>query len=215
MNHNKLMKPDFCYQRDLITICEHLRKSTPTKTKPETLKETKRILSDGLCYLGDVENWLDSFHGPLGTLAFDLGLATLCKLADVKPISRFEMHSDGSAYGIPNCVRPEEFATILIHLEDLGFDTHPEDFYTPFIEQIKAQKYFSTHDVTCLHRAKKEHKLPVVTYLADLGLKLEKTVTETIKGINGLTIEILRAPEMDGPVKSLKVYRFRKDRPEF
>lgn len=114
-------------QRVLQALWHGLERARDTQASPKTRAQTMALLKDEVIATVSVEGWLDTLDTSLGGMIFDMGSENLLKISGVAAVSRFRRPKvrDTSVYGFTG-LRPASFAAILIWLERLGFDTHPE-----------------------------------------------------------------------------------------
>jgi|GEM_PF-4300061 len=195
-------------QRVLQALWHGLERARDTQVSSKTRAQTSALLKDEVIATVSVEGWLDTLDTSLGGMVFDMGTENLLKISGVAAVSRFRRPKvrDTSVYGFTG-LRPASFAAILIWLERIGFDTHPEAFYEPFIEDIKQAKYVDEDELTCLWHSKEKKKFQTREYFVDAESKIANVKRDVMKGRSGLTIEIARSTDPLGLIESLRIYR--------
>lgn len=118
---------------------------------PKTQAKAKELQKEEIISSISLEDWLDTLDRNLGDMVFDMGAENLLKISRVATVSRLPRPKarDKAVSGTQG-LRPAAFAAVLIWLERLGFDTHPEGFYEPLLEGIKRAKYIDSEELTCL-----------------------------------------------------------------
>ena len=205
---SKALPANHVEQRFLQALWHGLERARDTQVSPKTRAQTMALLKDEVIATVSVEGWLDSLDVSLGGMIFDMGTENLLKISGVTTVSRFRRPKvrDKSVYGLTG-LRPAAFAAILIWLERLGFDTHPEAFYEPLIEGIKQAKYIDQDELTCLWHAKETKRFQTQEYFVDAETKITNVKRDVVKGRGGLTIEIARSTDPLGLIESLRIYR--------
>ena len=195
-------------QRVLQALWHGLKRAGDTQVSPKTLAKTKALQKDEIIATVAIEGWLDTLDVTLGGMIFDMGTENLLKISGVATVSGFQRPKvrDKSVYGFTG-LRPAAFAAILIWLERLGFDTHPEAFYEPLIEGIKLSKYIDQDELTCLLHSKETKRFQTREYFVDTETKITDVQREIVKGRNGLTIDIARSTDPLELIESLRIYR--------
>lgn len=195
-------------QRVLQALWHGLERARDTQASAKTRAQTNALLKDEVIATVSVEGWLDTLDASLGGMIFDMGSENLLKISGVAAVSRFRRPKvrDTSVYGFTG-LRPASFAAILIWLERLGFDTHPEAFYEPFIADIKQAKYVDQDELTCLWHFKEKKRFQTREYFVDATTKITNVRRDVVKGRGGLTIEIARSTDPLGLIESLRIYR--------
>ncbi|MFB2596108.1 hypothetical protein ACEYYB_14830, partial [Paracoccus sp. p4-l81] len=195
-------------QRVLQALWHGLERARDTQASAKTRAQTNALLKDEVIATVSVEGWLDTLDASLGGMIFDMGSENLLKISGVAAVSRFRRPKvrDTSVYGFTG-LRPASFAAILIWLERLGFDTHPEAFYEPFIADIKQAKYVDEDELTCLWHSKEKKRFQTREYFVDATTKITNVRRDVVKGRGGLTIEIARSTDPLGLIESLRIYR--------
>lgn len=195
-------------QRVLQALWHGLERARDTQVSSKTRAQTSALLKDEVIATVSVEGWLDTLDTSLGGMVFDMGTENLLKISGVAAVSRFRRPKvrDTSVYGFTG-LRPASFAAILIWLERLGFDTHPEAFYEPFIADIKQAKYVDQDELTCLWHSKEKKRFQTREYFVDATTKITNVRRDVVKGRGGLTIEIARSTDPLGLIESLRIYR--------
>lgn len=205
---SKLPPANHVEQRALQALWHGLQRARDTQASAKTHAKTAALLKDEVIATVSIEGWLDSLDVNLGGMIFDMGTENLLKISGITTVSRFKRPKvrDKSVYGFTG-LRPASFAAILIWLERLGFDTHPEAFYEPLIEGIKLAKYIDQDELTCLWHSKEKKRFQTREYFVDAETKITNVKREVVKGRSGLTIEIARSADPLGLIESLRIYR--------
>lgn len=205
---SKALPANHTEQRFLQALWHGLERARDTQVSPKTRALTMTLLKEEVIATISIEKWLDLLDVNLGSMIFDMGTENLLKLSDVTTVSRFKRPKvrDKSVYGFTG-LRPASFAAILIWLERLGFDTHPEAFYEYLIDGIKLAKYIDQDELTCLWHSKEKSKFQTSEYFVDAVTNITNVKHEVVKGRGGLTIEIARSIDPLKLIKSLRIYR--------
>lgn len=195
-------------QRVLQALCHGLECATETTVVSKTLSKTKKLLNDEIIPSIALEEWLDTLDVNLGGMVFDMGSENLLRIAGVKTVSRFHRPkvSETSVNGFQG-LRPAAFSAVLIWLERIGFDTHPEAFYAPLLDDIKQKKFIDTEELACLWHAKEKGRFQTYECFVDTKTINSNVEREDIKGRNGLKVRIARSTDQLRLIESLQIYR--------
>ncbi|MBW3243630.1 hypothetical protein KUV57_13230 [Epibacterium sp. DP7N7-1] len=194
-------------QRAIQALLEGLEKDRDTRPTAKTSALATKLLKDELIPTISLEAWLDTLDAALGGMVFDMGTDLVLELSGVEEIHRFKRPkaSETQVYA-QSCLRPEGFAAVLIWLERLGFDTHPEVFYDAFLPKIKKAKFLEKDELTCFWHAKeRRHFKTDVCFRSNLVLSDAEQVSFT--GRTGLNVRATRSKDGLRLVESLRVFR--------
>ncbi|MEY8800305.1 glyoxalase superfamily protein [Leisingera sp. XS_AS12] len=200
---------DHIEQRALQEIWKGLNNLKP---RPVTIKAKARakILSgQRLISTQEFEAWLDKLSMDLGSMVFGMGVNNLLAMAKVRSVSHFHKPGPDEAQvaSFSRAVTLPGFAAVLIYLERLGFDTHPELFVEPVLQQIENAEIIDEHELTCLWYSKEKGSFRFQQKMVDASLKLDNTVSRTLKLPNGLTVSAELGGELEHLVQELTLLR--------
>ncbi|MCX7558540.1 glyoxalase superfamily protein [Sulfitobacter sp. F26204] len=195
-------------QRVLQALWSGLERAKNTKVNAKTLAKAKTLLKDEIISTIALEEYLDTLDVDLGGMIFDMGSEGILKISKVKTVSRF--HRPGaretSVTGFQG-LRPAAFGAVLVWLERLGFDTHPEAFYEPLLEGIKKKKFVDSEELTCFWHAKEKKPFQTSEHFVDAKTRMANVVHESVNGRNGLTLYVARSTDPLGLIESLRIHR--------
>lgn len=195
-------------QRALQALWRGLERATETSVGPKTVAKAKELWKAEIIELISLEEWLDTLDVVLGGMIFDMRVENLLKMSQVETVSRFDRPKarEKTVYGTSG-LRPAAFAAVLIWLERLGFDTHPEAFYEPIIEKIKRARYLDENELTCFWHARERGRFKTSEHFVDAQTKISNVERTVMKGRTGLTIEVNRSTDPLGLIETLRIYR--------
>lgn len=203
------LPPNHVEQRVLQALWTGIESAKDTTVSQKTRAKTKALLKDEIIGSIALEEWLDTLDVKLGGMIFDMGSENLLKITDVATVSRFQRPRvrDTSVSGFKG-LRPAAFAAVLIWLERVGFDTHPEVFYEPLIGRIKRAGQIDSEELACLwHYRENKNRFQTQEYFVDAETKISNVSGQVMKGRNGLTIDIARSTDPPGLIESIRIYR--------
>ncbi len=203
------LPPNHVEQRVLQALWRGIESAKNTTVSPKTRAKAKALLKDEIIGSIALEEWLDTLDVNLGGMVFDMGSENLLKISEVATVSRFQRprSRDTSVSGFIG-LRPAAFAAVLIWLERLGFDTHPEVFYEPLMDGLKRAKYIDSEELACLwHSRERKNRFETRKYFVDATTKIENIEHQVVKFRHGLTVDVARSTDQIGLIDSLRIYR--------
>lgn len=200
---------DHVEQRALQEIWKGLNNLKPRPVTAKAKARAKILSERRLISTQEFETWLDKLSMDLGSMVFGMGVENLLAMAKVTSVSHF--HKPGpdetQVASFSRAVSLPGFAAVLIYLEKLGFDTHPELFVKPVLQQIKNAEVIDEHELACLWYSKEKGSGGFHQKMVDASLKLENTVSRTLKLPNGLTVSAKLGGELEHLVQELTLLR--------
>jgi hypothetical protein len=203
------LPPNHVGQRVLRSLWAGLQRAKETHPSARTASKSKELRKQEIISTIALEEYLDTLDSNLGGMAFDMGAENLVTISGVETVSMYQRPKarDTSAWATTG-LRPASFAAVLIWLERVGFDTHPEVFYGPLMETIKKAKYISQDELTCLwHSREKKNRFQTAEYFVDAETEISNVELQSVKGRNGLNIDVVRSADPLGLIQSLRIYR--------
>lgn len=195
-------------QRVLQGLWKGLKDAKQTHPSGKATSMARELRDQEIIPFVSLEGYLDTIDASLGGMVFDIGADNLVNLAKVETVFGYPLpeEQDARVSGIEG-LRPASFAAVLIWLERLGFDTHPETFYGSLLETIRKAKHVSHDELTCLWHLREKKSFETSEYLVDATTEISNVEVRTVEGRNGLTIEIAQGTDTLGLIASLLIYR--------
>lgn len=194
-------------QRAIKALLRGVEKARGTFPNAKTHARTADLLKQEVIAPIFLEGWLDTLDSDLGGMVFDMGVDTVISLSGATEISRYQRPraKDTRAYATTG-LRPAGFAAVLVWLERLGFDTHPEIFYEAFLPNIKRAKLLNEDELTCLWHARERNQFETFEAFNG-GVAIEDPEYVSFTGRTGLNIRATRSKDPLGPVETLSIFR--------
>lgn len=194
-------------QRAISALLSGLEKARDTAPTAKTRARTAELLKQEIILPVALEGWLDTLDTSLGGMVFDMGAGTVIELSGATEISRYQRPKakDTTAYATTG-LRPAGFAAVLVWLERLGFDTHPEIFYEAFLADIRRTKLLDEDELTCLWHARERNKFKTFETFNG-GVEVEDPEYVSFTGRTGLNVRAVRGKTALRPIQSLSIFR--------
>lgn len=180
-------------QRALQALWKGIRDARPTSVTPRAIELAARHIREGLVPVIGFESWLDRLDTSMGGMVFDMGTENLLKLIRIEPVTLFRRPRarDTETSG-QQVFKLAAFASGLIFLERLGFNSHPEVYVEAILPALKATSHLDAQEVDCFWHAKERQKFRVRLDLFDPTVSVKDLVHEEKLMDNGTRIRIAR-----------------------
>ena len=180
-------------QRALQALWRGLQSAKPTVVSANARKLAVGYIREGVVDLVRFESWLDQLDTALGGMVFDMDVDNLLKAMEMPKSMLFRRPTtrEKSVFGKP-MLRLAQFASGLIFLEHLGFDTHPEVFVEPILPALKATRYLDGDEVSCLWYPRERRKFALTLDLVDPQVAEANLIQEDKVMGNGTRITVYR-----------------------
>lgn len=141
-------------------------------------------------------------------MIFEIGGSRMAEILGVEIVDMFERPKarDTRAIGVQG-LRLASFTALLIGLERLGLDTHPEIFCVPLVEELRGAKFVTADELTCLWHEREKKRFETAELFVDRAVDEAKMTTRTIEIRNGVKLRITHDPQPQGLIKSLHIFR--------
>lgn len=190
----------------LMGLYEALRASKGTAPTASTHAMTAKLLKDRLVRSVYLEGWLSTLDTSLGSLIYHMSAETVVELSGASATFRYAHPSTDEFMPGRLALRPASFAAVLIWLERLGLDTHPEAFYEPFLRDLRKLSDFEPDELTCLLHKREGHTFRSEETFHS-GLEVKVAEVEEWTGPFGHTFRAVVSKVRPGPIESLHIKR--------
>lgn len=172
------------------------------------IKKAAELRRMELIPLASVEPYLDLLDVGLGGMVFDMGASRLIEICGVEMVDIFERPKARAtrAIGVQG-LRPASFSALLVWLERLGLDVHPEVFCAPLAQDLRRARFLTADELTCLWHEREKKRFKTAELFVDRAVDEAKMTTRTVDGRNGVKITITHDAQPHGLIKSLHIYR--------
>ncbi len=196
-------------QKQLKALSTALKNRAATVVTRKTQTKTKSLHNEEIISVTELESWLDTIDPNLGTLAYNFGIDSLLMFSNVRAVSRMKRPKNSDEVSIGDRgLRPAGFAAVLIWLERMGLDTHPEAFYEPLLGRIRSSQFIDSDELHCLwHSTGNDDRFQTNEHFVDSKVRLTNSSCEVVDRPNGLRTVIVCDPEPGGLIESIRIYR--------
>lgn len=192
----------------LQALWRALSEAKELRVTDKLIKKAAELRRMQLIPVSTVEPYLDLLDARLGGMVFDMGASRLVEICGVEMVDIFERPKARatSAVGVQG-LRAASFGALLVWLEQLGLDVHPEVFCAPLVQDLRRAKFVTADELTCLWHEREKKRFKTDEFFVNRAVDGSTMTTRTIDIRTGVKLKITHDPQPQGLIKSLHIYR--------